>query len=127
MTFQVRSNPSVVVLAVAGALLVAAQASRAQTAQAPEVPVRGVVEDYEDVASAHGHSLRLEVDGPVPAVVGHERLLQEALVNYVFRARGARYVIVHRGGFGPNKWQRLARALPALTAGTAARTPVCMT
>lgn len=51
----------------------------------PDVAGR-LVEEYEDVAAAHGHSLSLEVDGPVPAVVGHERLLQEALVNYVTNA-----------------------------------------
>jgi hypothetical protein len=30
-----------------------------------------------------------------------------------FRLRGARYVIVHRAGFGPNKWERIERDLPA--------------
>jgi hypothetical protein len=30
-----------------------------------------------------------------------------------FRRLGARYVIVHRGGFGPNKWARIERDLPA--------------
>ena len=34
-----------------------------------------------------------------------------------FRARGARYVIVHRGGFGPNKWQRFEREIPAWVEG----------
>ena len=38
-----------------------------------------------------------------------------------FRARGARYVIVHRGGFGPNKWERIERDLPAWTDGPAPR------
>jgi hypothetical protein len=30
-----------------------------------------------------------------------------------FRARGVRYVIVHRDGYGPNKWARIERELPA--------------
>ncbi len=30
-----------------------------------------------------------------------------------FRGLGARYVIVHRGGYGPNKWARVERDLPA--------------
>jgi signal transduction histidine kinase len=51
----------------------------------PEIASR-LVEEYADVAAAHRHSLVLEVPGPVPPVVGHERLLQEALVNYVTNA-----------------------------------------
>jgi hypothetical protein len=38
-----------------------------------------------------------------------------------FSSRGARYVIVHRGGFGPNKWQRIERELPAWVEGPAPR------
>lgn len=38
-----------------------------------------------------------------------------------FRARGARYVIVHRGGYGPNKWARIERDLPAFVAGASPR------
>lgn len=38
-----------------------------------------------------------------------------------FRSRGARYVIVHRAGFGPNKWQRIERDLPAWLDGAAPR------
>jgi signal transduction histidine kinase len=51
----------------------------------PEIATR-LVEEYEDVAAAHRHSLTLEVPEPVPLVVGHPRLLQEALVNYVTNA-----------------------------------------
>jgi signal transduction histidine kinase len=51
----------------------------------PEVAAR-LVEEYADVAASRRHSLSLEVRGPVPAVVGHERLLKEALVNYVTNA-----------------------------------------
>jgi len=49
MKLEVRPNSGVVALAVVGALLSVAQASRAQPAQAPDVPVRGVVEDVEHV------------------------------------------------------------------------------
>jgi len=38
------------------------------------------------VAAARRHTLDLEVDGSVPRVVGHARLLQEGLVNYVANA-----------------------------------------
>ncbi len=50
-----------------------------------EVAAR-LVQEYADVAAARGHSLILEVPGAVPAVMGHERLLQEGLVNYVTNA-----------------------------------------
>ena len=30
-----------------------------------------------------------------------------------FRQRGVRYVIVHKDGYGPNKWERIERELPA--------------
>jgi hypothetical protein len=33
------------------------------------------------------------------------------------RESGARYVIVHRGGYGPNQWQRLESRLPAFLGG----------
>lgn len=48
--------------------------------------VTRLVEDYTDVAEAHRHTLRLEIPDGVPPVVGHERLLQEALVNYITNA-----------------------------------------
>jgi hypothetical protein len=34
------------------------------------------------------------------------------------RAIGVRYVVVHRGGFGPNQWERLEAALPAARAAS---------
>lgn len=45
-----------------------------------------LVEEYGDVAAERGHELLLEAPEKVPPVVGHERLLQEALVNYVTNA-----------------------------------------
>jgi signal transduction histidine kinase len=45
-----------------------------------------LIEDYADVAAAHQQRLTLEVSERVPPVVGHERLLQEALVNYLTNA-----------------------------------------
>ena len=50
-----------------------------------EVALR-LVEEYADDAAARRLSLTLEVPEPVPPVVGHERLLQEAVVNYVTNA-----------------------------------------
>jgi len=34
------------------------------------------------------------------------------------RAIGVRYVVVHRGGFGPNQWARIEQGLPAFTGRT---------
>jgi signal transduction histidine kinase len=48
--------------------------------------VERVVEDYREVARSHHHTLSLYVDRPLPLVVGHERLLGEALVNYLTNA-----------------------------------------
>jgi two-component system phosphate regulon sensor histidine kinase PhoR len=48
--------------------------------------VTRLVNDYTDVAESHRHTLRLEIPEAVPRVVGHERLLQEALVNYITNA-----------------------------------------
>jgi signal transduction histidine kinase len=48
--------------------------------------VERVVEDYRDVARSHSHTLSLFVERPLPLVVGHERLLGEALVNYLTNA-----------------------------------------
>jgi signal transduction histidine kinase len=46
----------------------------------------GLYEEYRDVAEEQGLALALEIQRPVPAVVGHERLLREAIVNYVTNA-----------------------------------------
>ena len=45
-----------------------------------------LVDEYGDIAAEHGHELVLEVPERIPPVVGHDRLLQEALVNYVTNA-----------------------------------------
>lgn len=47
---------------------------------------RKLVDQYQDVAEAHHHSMTLEIPDPVPAVLGHERLLREAIVNYITNA-----------------------------------------
>jgi hypothetical protein len=42
------------------------------------------------------------------------RTFPSAQALAAFRERGARYVIVHRRGYGPNQWARVERDLPAL-------------
>ena len=39
------------------------------------------------------------------------------------RAIGVRYVVLHRGGYGPNQWARLEEALPAARDGLFAKWP----
>lgn len=51
-----------------------------------EEVVRKVVDDYRDVAEAHRHAVEFDVPGPVPFVLGHDRLLREAVINYVTNA-----------------------------------------
>lgn len=48
--------------------------------------VTALVEEYSDVAEAHLHTLTLEIPDPVPTVIGHPRLLREAVVNYLTNA-----------------------------------------
>ena len=48
--------------------------------------VERVVEDQRDLARARRQTLSLFVEQPLPLVVGHERLLSEALVNYLTNA-----------------------------------------
>jgi hypothetical protein len=60
---------------------------------------------YAGIEPAHYVALR-EVAQRFPSVDSIAR----------FRALGARYVIVHRGGYGPFKWRRLERALPEFAA-----------
>jgi hypothetical protein len=40
-----------------------------------------------------------------------------------FRERGARYVIVHRAGYGPNQWARVERDLPSVLDGAPGVSP----
>ncbi|MBZ0267837.1 HAMP domain-containing histidine kinase, partial [bacterium] len=47
---------------------------------------RSLVDEYRDVAASHGQALGTDIRGVVPRVLGHDRLLREALVNYVTNA-----------------------------------------
>lgn len=47
---------------------------------------RRLVADHVDVAEESGHTLTVEASDAVPRVMGHERLLREALVNYLTNA-----------------------------------------
>jgi len=48
--------------------------------------LQALVEDYRDVARRKNHELRVELDRHAPPVVGHRRLLREAVLNYVTNA-----------------------------------------
>ncbi len=45
-----------------------------------------LVDEYKDIADSHLHRLTLEIHDPVPPVLGHARLLHEAIVNYLTNA-----------------------------------------
>ena len=47
------------------------------------------------------------------------RTFPSAAALSAFRERGARHVILHRRGYGPNQWARVERDLPGLLAETA--------
>ncbi|HUG54450.1 MAG TPA: hypothetical protein VMR21_12665 [Vicinamibacteria bacterium] len=94
----------------------------------PMLDIRGIVERpaYHEsiylVQSTRGHWKRL-ANGyagiePAPYVALRNAALRfpsaEALAQ--FRAHGVDLVILHRGGYGPNKWARIERDLPAFAA-----------
>lgn len=110
----------------------AAQPGEPAVVELPMLDIRGVVERpafHESIymvrSTRHWKPLLNGYAGIEPAsyVELRERALRfpsrESLD--AFHARGARYVIVHRGGFGPNKWERIERELPAWMEGPAPR------
>lgn len=110
----------------------AAQPGEAAVVELPMLDIRGVVERpafHESVymvrSTRHWKPLLNGYAGIEPAPYTQLRELalrfpsRESLD--AFRDRGARYVIVHRGGFGPNKWERIERDLPAWTDGPSPR------
>ena len=50
---------------------------------------------------------------PYVALRNAARQFPSADALAALRARGVRYVILHRGGYGPNQWARIERDLPA--------------
>jgi hypothetical protein len=110
----------------------AAQPGDPPIVELPMLDIRGVVERpafHESIymvrATQHWKPLLNGYAGiePAPYVELRELALRfpSAASIDAFRARGARYVIVHRGGFGPNKWERIERDLPAWMEGASPR------
>jgi hypothetical protein len=60
---------------------------------------------YAGIEPRHYQALREEARG-FPSATFLESL----------RGLGARYVVLHRGGYGPNQWPRIESALPAFGA-----------
>jgi hypothetical protein len=56
---------------------------------------------------------------PYVALRAAARTFPSAEALRAFRERGARYVVVHRRGYGPNQWARVERGLPEALAETA--------
>jgi hypothetical protein len=103
----------------------AAQPGQPVVAELPMLDIDGIFEHpaYHEsiylVQSTRGHWKPL-VNGyagiePTPYVALRNAVARfpsaEALL--ALRARDVRYVILHRGGYGPNKWARIERDLPA--------------
>jgi hypothetical protein len=93
-------------------------------AEMPVLDINGIVQRpaYHEsiylVQSTRGHWKRL-VNGyagiePAPYLDLREKARRFPSEDSIaaLRARGVRYVIVHRGGYGPNKWARIERDLP---------------
>jgi hypothetical protein len=110
----------------------AAQPGAPAVVELPMLDIRGVVERpafHESIYMVHStRHWKPLLNGyagiePAPYVELRDLALRFPSAESLdaFRARGARYVIVHRGGFGPNKWERIERELPAWTEGPAAR------
>lgn len=122
-----RSRPAPAVYA-----WLAAQPGEPAVVELPILDIRGVTQRpafHESIYMVHStRHWKPLLNGyagvePAPYVELREQAMQfpsrESLD--AFRSRGARYVIVHRGGFGPNKWQRIERELPAWVDGPAPR------
>ena len=94
-------------------------------AELPMLDIRGIFEHpaYHEsiylVQSTRGHWKTL-ANGyagieptPYVALRNAVRTFPSAIALDALRGHGVRYVIVHRGGYGPNKWARIERDLPA--------------
>ena len=110
----------------------AAQPGEPAVVELPMLDIRGVVERpafHESIymvrSTLHWKPLLNGYAGiePAPYVELREIALRFPSAESIdaFRTRGARYVIVHRAGFGPNKWARIERDLPPWTEGARPR------
>jgi len=97
----------------------------AVVAELPMLDIRGIFEHpaYHEsiylVQSTRGHWKTL-ANGyagieptPYVALRNAVRTFPSAIALDTLRGHGVRYVILHRGGYGPNKWARIERDLPA--------------
>ena len=102
----------------------AAQPGEPVVAELPMLDINGIFahpahhESIYLVHSTRGHWKPL-VNGyagiePTPYVALRNAVRQfpSAPALAALRERGVRYVILHRGGYGPNKWARIERDLP---------------
>ena len=106
----------------------AAQPGRPVVAELPMLDIDGIVERpafHESIYLVHstrGHWKPL-ANGyagiePTPYVALRNAVLRfpSAASLDALRAHGVDLVILHRGGYGPNKWARIERDLPAFAA-----------
>ena len=85
--------------------------------------VSKAIAEMEDALGVHLVDRSQSGIEPTPYVALRNAVRQfpSAPALAALRVHEVRYVIVHRGGFGPNKWERIARDLPAFTEGDSPR------
>jgi hypothetical protein len=107
----------------------AAQPGQPVVAELPMLDIRGIFEHpaYHEsiylVQSTRGHWKPLAngyagiEPAPYVALRNAVQRFPSAEALDALRGHGVQYVILHRGGYGPNKWARIERDLPAFAAG----------
>jgi hypothetical protein len=102
----------------------AAQPGAPVVAELPLLDIDGILERpayHESIYLIHQtRHWKPLVNGYAGIEPPHYMALREKLLRFPsaeslrdLRTLGTRYVIVHRGGYGPNKWARIERELPA--------------
>ena len=106
---------------------VAAQPGAPVVAELPLLDIDGILEHpayHESIYLIHQtRHWKPLVNGYAGIEPPHYRALRDLLLRFPssaaiqeLRGLGTRYVILHRGGYGPNKWARIERDLPGFAA-----------
>jgi hypothetical protein len=102
----------------------AAQPGAPVVVELPLLDIEGITEHpahHESIYLIHQtHHWKPLLNGYAGLEPPHYRALREKVLRFPsadsiqeMRTLGARYVILHRAGYGPNKWARIERDLPA--------------
>jgi len=104
----------------------AAQPGEGPVVELPMLDIHGIFQRpayHESIYQLHSvHHWKRLVNGYAGIEPPAYRELRERLRRFpsepsiaALRARGVRWVVVHRGGYGPNQWARIERDLPRFT------------